>query len=99
MDLNEGRPNGCEGFSGAPERVSARTYGERRRYLAFRAAYLAPGDRGDGGGWLVRMVAQILEGPCSAVSKPIFKENFIFAEFFRDLQKLQIFAPLETQAL
>ena len=28
-----------------------------------------------------------------------FKENFIFAEFFRDLQKLQIFAPLETQAL
>ena len=40
---------------------------------------------------------QTLEGSFSAVSKPIFATKYSFCSYFRDLQDLQTFAPLQIQ--
>ena len=44
------------------------------------------------------LVAQILEVPFSAVSKPILQRNAHVAAFFKDLQDLHTFAPLRTRS-
>ena len=48
------------------------------------------------GGWLF---AQTLEGPFSAVSKPIFATKGSCCSIFQDLQDLFTSAPLQTQHL
>ena len=64
---------------------------------AVRRAASAPGSRAAANLERARAQKQTLQGPFSAVSKPIFARKYSLESSWRDLHDLHAFAPLRPQ--